>query len=80
MPAKANNSQGLSAHAVDAALPRTFFVKRGHVQEAFGLTDQEMTDRVDDGTFVAKYLKKGAKARFVRSQVLAVAYKWEGAA
>ena len=80
MPPKLNNTQGVTAAAVDAALPRTFFVMRGHICAAFGLTSEDMTVLVRDGTFVAKYLRAGGRAKFIRSQVLAVARKWEGQA
>jgi hypothetical protein len=78
MPAKTNSAQGVTVEAVDAALPRTFFVMRGHIATAFGLTKEEMAALVRDGTFVAEYPIKGGRARFVRSQVLAVAKRWEG--
>jgi hypothetical protein len=75
---------GGSAADIDARLPRRFFVKRGDVQAAFGLTKQQMRDLVNAGVFVAKYpaparpaAKGAAKALFVRSEVLAVARKWE---
>lgn len=75
---------GGSAADIDARLPRRFFVKRGDVQAAFGLTKQQMRDLVDAGVFVAKYpapLRPGAngkaKALFARTEVLAVAHKWE---
>lgn len=78
MPAKENNTQGVTAAAVEKALPGTFFVMRGHITTAFGLTKEETRALVDDGTFVAKYPVKGGRARFVRSQVLGVAKRWEG--
>lgn len=81
MPAKTTtDTTGVTAAGVDASLPRTFFVMRGHVRDAFGLTKEEMRTLVDDKTFVAKYPVKNGRARFVRSQVLAVARRWEGEA
>lgn len=84
---------GITSEAVDAALPRKFFVMRGHVQAAFGLTRKEMDGLTvmatqalsktqkrglaESGKFVAEYPVDG-RARFIRSQVLAVARQWEG--
>lgn len=80
MPAKTHSRDGgVTAATVDQRLPKSFFVMRGHVQHAFGFTGEEMTSLVNDGTFVAKYPVVGGRARFVRSQVLAVARKWEDA-
>lgn len=68
---------GVDVAAVDAALPRKFFIMRGDVRDAFGLTEEEMTILVAARTFVAEYPIKGGRARFVRSQVVAVARRWE---
>lgn len=77
MPAKTTNG-GSSAAAVDQKLPQAIFVMRGHVREAFGLTKEEMRTLVDNGTFRAEYpFGQNHKARFLRTQVLAVARKWE---
>lgn len=76
---------GTSLAEVADALPKTFFVRRGHVREAFGLTDEEMSALVPS-VFVPTYLppnKRGklnvkkSRAVFVRQQVLAIARKWE---
>lgn len=73
------SAAGVDAAAVDGRLPRTFFVARGDIQDAFGLTRREISTLVRKGTFVRKYpLGKGTRARFVRKQVLAVARQWEG--
>lgn len=90
MPAN-NTTAGRSASEIDQELPRTFFVRRGHIVKAFGLTQEEMTTLVAAGVFVAEYLPtnkrvregreaaKKSRAVFVRSQVLAKAASWEGA-
>lgn len=90
MPAKRSNSARTAAE-IDAVLPKTFFVMRGHVQAAFGLTSEEMTCLVASGTFRAEYpfgrTRPGrrpgktiaARARFVRSQVMQLARKMEAA-
>jgi hypothetical protein len=74
-----SSSGAITAADVDAKLPRRFFVMRGDLQSAFGLSKEEIAALINDGTFVAKYPlgKAGKRARFVRSQVLAVARKWE---
>lgn len=80
MPAK-KTTGGISAADVDAKLPRTFFVMRGHIQNAYGLTKEEMSLLVACGTFRAEYpFGKKTRARFVRTQVMAVARKMETAA
>lgn len=85
---------GISVAEVEAKLPRALFVKRGDIREAFGFTRTEVGVLIDDGTFAAKYPfgktrkeKRGSKVvdvesrqRFLRSQVIAVARKWEDAA
>lgn len=88
MPAKtASSTSGISAADIEAKLPKGFFVRRGQVRDAFGLTDEDMGALVPE-VFRPQYLppnkrkgKKRAKSRavFVRSQVVAVARKWEGA-
>ncbi len=84
----------MSAAAVETALPRGFFVMRGHVMTAFGLTKEEMSALVEQGVFAAEYpfgksyrvrSKAGpktvkARMRFVRSKVVAVARRWEATA
>lgn len=93
MPAK-KTTGGISAADVDAKLPRTLFVKRGDIRAAFGFTREEVGVLIGDGTFVAKYpfgktrREKCAgkmrdvesRQRFLRGQVMAVAWKWEAAA
>lgn len=82
MPAKKPSGAG-SAAEIEASLPRTFFIRRGDVQQAFGLSDDNMAVLVP-GTFHPTYLapnkargRKGSRALFVRSQVVAVARQWE---
>lgn len=89
--AKKHTTGGVSAADVDSKLPQRFFVMRGDVMAAFGLTGEEMTVLVGQGVFRAEYplgksrtvtAKKKqkivtARMRFVRTQVLAVARKWE---
>ncbi|HYD00316.1 MAG TPA: hypothetical protein VEB22_03750 [Phycisphaerales bacterium] len=84
MPAKIS-SGGVSVDDVERRLPKGFFVRRGHVMEAFGLTSDEMTALVPD-VFKPVHLppnkqrkRKKSRAVFVRTQVVAVARKWEGA-
>lgn len=76
MPAK-RDTGGVNAADVDAKLPRTFFVRRGHVRAAFGLSEEDMTSMVQSGVFVAEYPVKKGRACFVRSKVVAVARRWE---
>jgi len=91
MPAN-NTSACRSVSEIDRELPNTFFVRRGHIVRAFGLTQEQMTTLVAAGVFTAQYLPTNKTARrgrqavrksravFVRSQVLKVAFNWEGAA
>lgn len=86
MPAKTTTG-GVTVADVEKSLPKAFFVRRGHIMVAFGLTSEEMTALVPD-VFVPHYLppnkrKRGKKrvsksrAVFVRSKVIAVARQWE---
>lgn len=70
----------VDAVSVDRLLPKTFFVTRGDIATAFGLSKAEMAALVDCGTFAAKYPfgKEHRRARFVRSQVLEIASEWCG--
>lgn len=69
---------GITMAEVDANLPRKFFVMRGDIQLAFGLSKEEVRTLVNDGVFCAEYpFGKKKKARFVRTAVIAVARKWE---
>lgn len=91
MPAKIN-SAGISMAEVEARLPRTYFLMRGQIREAFGFARHEMDQLVAQGVFRAEYpfggvrreqrgrrvVLCGARARFVRTQVLAAARRlWE---
>jgi hypothetical protein len=81
MPAK--RASGFSVETVEQKLPRTFFVRRGHIRDAFGLTEEEMSAFVP-GVFKPKYLPtngrgKTTRAHFVRTQVISVARQWEAA-
>jgi hypothetical protein len=77
MPAK-RTTGGISAAEVATKLPNTFFVMRGHLEAAFGFSRRELERLIAKGIFVAKYpFGTGARARFVRTQVLAVARDWE---
>lgn len=71
---------GITAAEVEASLPRTYFVKRGDIQRAFGLTREETAALIDDGTFRAEYPVKNGRARFVRAKIVAIARRWESAA
>lgn len=87
MPTKNSTTAGASLATIEAALPRGFFVTRGDIARAFAFTKTEMAALVKSGVFVAEYpagasrAHRGrtvcARARFVRSAVLAVARKWE---
>lgn len=81
MPAKKSNGPTTVAE-IDAALPRCFFVRRGDVRAAFGLSNEEMSVLTAD-IFSVIYLapnkargRQRSRALFVRSQVLAVARRW----
>lgn len=74
--------------AAEQALPRKFFVRRGHIRAAFGLTEEEMTALVPE-VFRPVYLpphRRGkrnvrtSRAVFVRTQVVAVLRSWSSAA
>lgn len=82
MPAK-KTSGAVTLEDVEKALPPSFFVRRGHVRAAFGLSEEEMTALVPD-VFHPTYLspnksrrRKKSRALFVRSHVIAVARQWE---
>ena len=87
MPAKSTTTAGVSLAAIEAALPRGFFVTRGAIARAFAFTKDEMTALIESGVFVAEYpagktrerhgRKVCRRARFVRTAVLTVARKWE---
>jgi hypothetical protein len=89
MPAKQPNG-GRTAAEVDALLPRTMLVMRGHIKAAFGLSDEDLRAMIP-GVFRPAELnlppnkrnkkakrRLGPRQRFLRSQVLAVARRWEG--
>lgn len=78
------NSHGtVSAAEVDALLPKKFFVRRGDVAAAFGLSEKQMAALVP-AIFTPFYLppnkagNRSRRAMFVRSKVLAVARELEG--
>ena len=84
MPAKLRTG-AVTVADVEEKLPRTFFVRRGHVRDAFGLTEEEMSALVPS-VFKPTYLptnKRGkrkikkSRAVFVRVQIVAVARQWE---
>lgn len=82
MPAKKSNG-AITVAEVEKSLPRTFFVRRGDVRQAFGLSEEDMTSLVPD-TFHPRYLspnkargRKRSRALFVRSQIVEVARRWE---
>lgn len=89
MPARGSQAC-ISAEEIDRVLPRTFFVRRGDIISAFGLSNDEFSALVDSEVFKAEYLPpnkrrrkkapKTTRAAFVRTQVMAVAYRWEGCA
>jgi hypothetical protein len=80
MPAK-KTTGGINVADVETRLPKTYFVMRGHVERAFGLTKEEMTLLIGTKTFVPEYpFGPKTRARFVRSKLLAQARKWESPA
>lgn len=69
---------GVTVAEIDAMLPRTFYVTRGSVAQAFGFSKRELRALIAQGVFRAEYpFGSGRRARFVRSQVLKVAKNWE---
>jgi hypothetical protein len=81
MPAKKTNG-AISFAEIDAKLPRQFFVRRGDIRDAFGLSEEEMSALVP-GTFHPTYLspnkargRKKSRALFYRGQVVDVARQW----
>jgi hypothetical protein len=90
MPAKSTTG-GVTVAEIDALLPRGLHVRRGDIKHAFGFNSDRVAILIADGTFVAKYpfgkTRPGPggrpvanRAHFLRSQVLAVAKRWEGEA
>lgn len=70
-------SAGDGHEDLDTKLPRTVLLTRGEIQVAFGLSRKEMDQLVRSKVFVAKYpLGPRTRARFMRSQVLAVVRTW----
>lgn len=62
---------------LEELIPKKYFLMRGQVQAALGLTKHEFKALVKEGVFVAKYpCGSGTRARFVRSQVMAAAKRW----
>ena len=77
MQVQATPKTGCSCAAdIDAALPRSYFVKRGDIISAFGLTRNDMEALVPSA-FVPSPNPGFKRARFVRSQVMEIARKWE---
>lgn len=44
-------------------------LRRGEVMEWLGLADHEMTAWVKEGVIIPRYLRKGARAFFVRKDI-----------
>jgi hypothetical protein len=81
---ESSRAGGVTVADVERILPKTFFVRRGHVRAAFGLTEEEMTALVPS-VFKPTYLPpnrrgkkkiKTSRAVFVRVQIVAVARAW----
>lgn len=72
-----NRAGAITAEEVEAKLPLRYFVMRGHVRDALGLSEEEMTVMVENKIFRAEYPVKGGRARFVRSKIVAYARKLE---
>jgi hypothetical protein len=49
-----------------------FFCRRRDVMDLLGVTDKEITKLVEAGVLTVRKLRKGAKALFVRSEVVAL--------
>ncbi len=85
MPTHPDTTSGITAADVDSKLRAGYFVKRGDIMKAFGLSKSDMDALVPEifkpapfpktKTAAARY--KTNRARFVRSQVMAVAKSWE---
>lgn len=69
---------GVTVAEVDSLLPRSYFVKRGDLARAFGLTRAELEALIPE-TFVPSPNPKFKRHRFVRSHILDVARRWETA-
>jgi hypothetical protein len=84
MPANRQSPNPVNYTEIADRLPKSFFVRRGHIRHAFALSEDEMAALVPD-VFKPTYLPpnkrrklKKSYALFVRTQVLAVARRWEG--
>tara|TARA_A200000159_G_scaffold162672_1_gene187054 strand:+ start:3237 stop:3434 length:198 start_codon:yes stop_codon:yes gene_type:complete len=49
--------------------PRKALLRRGEVMEWLGLADHEMTQWVKEGILIPRYLRKGARAFFVKKDI-----------
>lgn len=82
-----NAAAGFSAAEIDQRLRRGYFVKRGDIMAAFGLTRDDMDALVPEvfhpaplpATKTAGGKVKRPRHRFVRSQVMEIARQWERA-
>lgn len=85
-----NPQGGRTAAEVDALLPRSMLVMRGHIRSAFGLSEEDMRAMLSAGIFRPAPLnlppnkrnkkakrRTGPRARYLRSEVMAVARRWE---
>lgn len=71
MPAR-NTKAAIDIETAKSLLPQTYYIMRGHIQAAFGLSRREIDALVCTRVFVAKYpFGKKRRARFERSQVIA---------
>lgn len=82
MPSQ-NANGGISAAEIEAKLPKSLLVRRGHVRAAFGFSEEEMATLVP-AVFKPVYLppnkRRGhvrSRAFFHRSQVIAAAREME---
>ena len=73
-----NRTGATSAADVEKKLPRTFFVKRGDIMNAFGLSKKEIAALVPE-VFTPAPVTQFKRDRFARTAVLAVAQRWEAA-
>ena len=72
------NDSGINSAEIEQKLRKGYFVKRGDVMKAFGLSRTDMEALVP-AVFIPAPGAVFKRARFVRSQVMAVARSWEAA-
>ena len=76
MPTENNTTAGRTASEIEQKLTRGYFVKRGDIMKAFGLSKSDMPALIPS-VFVPVPNPRFKHKRFVRSQVMEVARRWE---